>query len=288
MRDGEHPALVLGEGVSAGAASSDGGLSPRGEARGFLLSVAYDGRTFHGFAPQPGQRTVAGELLGALRAIDPKIAAVRGASRTDAGVHALDQRVSFDASRDFPVEAWTHGTARHLPDELAIRAAWSVAAGYDPRSHSRAKTYRYDLVADPRRDPFVVGRAWRLPDLASDGAIERAREEASLAVGEHDFAAFRGALDQRTNTVRRLSRVEVVRSATDPRLVSVFVRGDAFLYNMVRILVGAIVDVGRGRLAPGAISRALASKDRRDLGITAPPDGLYLERYELDDDASRV
>jgi len=252
-----------------------------------LLQVAYDGRPFHGFAPQPDQRTVAGELLGALRAIDPKIVAVRGASRTDAGVHAKDQRVAFDPSRDFPLEAWIKGASRHLPDEIAIRAAWKVERGYDPRAHSRAKTYRYVILVDPRRDPFLVGRAWRVRELAKPGAVEAAASEAALAIGQHDFAAFRGASDPRTNTVRNLSRVEVVRDADDPRIVSVFVRGDAFLYNMVRILVGAIVDVGRGRKAPGTITRALASKDRRDLGITAPPDGLCLEQYEADDDDER-
>lgn len=252
-----------------------------------LLSVAYDGRDYHGYAPQPDQRTVAGELLGALCAIDPRIAAVRGASRTDRGVHARDQRVAFDPSRELPLSAWTHGAQKHLPDSLSIRAAWPVEAGYNPRFCTIAKTYRYLLLADPARDPFWDGRAWRVAELLGDVAVDRMQAEAAVAVGQHDFAAFRGALDKRESTVRTLSTVAVTRAPDDPRLIRVDVRGDAFMYNMVRILVGTLVDVGRGRSPPGAIARAIASKDRRSAGITAPPDGLYLERYELEGDEQR-
>lgn len=251
-------------------------------ASGVLLSVAYDGRRFSGFALQREQRTVAGELWGALRAIDPSIAEVRGASRTDTGVHARDQRVAFDPSRDYPLSAWLQGTAKHLPEEIAIRAAWVVPRGFAPRFHSKAKTYRYVLLADEARDPFLVGRAWRVAELASPEALDRMQAEAKLAVGTHDFAAFRNAADQRQNTVRTIFELSVGPSPEHPRVLHVDVRGGGFLYNMVRILVGTLVDVARGRLEPGAIGRALLSKDRRDAGITAPPDGLYLERYEIE------
>jgi len=252
-----------------------------------LLSVAYDGRDYHGFAQQPGQRTVAGELLGALRSIDPGIVEVRGASRTDRGVHARDQRVAFDPSREMPLSAWTHGAQKQLPASLSIRAAWQIEAGYNPRHHTIAKTYRYLLLADAARDPFMDGRAWRVPELLEGGAIELMQAEAAVAVGQHDFAAFRGALDKRDSTVRTLSKIELTRAAEQPRVYRVDVRGDAFMYNMVRILVGTLVDVGRRRQPPGAIARALASKDRRSAGITAPPDGLYLEHYELKGDDER-
>ncbi|MFO0551310.1 MAG: tRNA pseudouridine(38-40) synthase TruA [Polyangiaceae bacterium] len=249
-----------------------------------LLSVAYDGRDFHGFAPQPGQRTVAGELLGAIRAIDPRVPDVRGASRTDAGVHAKDQRVAFDPSRDFPLTAWSKGLRRHLPESLAIRAAWHVPHGYSPRVHAIAKTYRYLLLCDENPDPLLIGRVFRVPELAADptAVIERMQAEATSLVGTHDFAAFRDALDARLTTTRTLKRFEVSRSLDDPRIVRIDVTGDGFLYHMVRILVGTLVDVARSRLPAGAAKRALESKDRRAAGVTAPPDGLYLERYELD------
>lgn len=260
----------------------EGGERVAEEPPGVLLSVAYDGRRFSGFALQRDQRTVAGELWGALRAIDPGIAEVRGASRTDTGVHARDQRVAFDPSRDYKLSAWLQGTARHLPEEIAVRAAWIVPRGFSPRHAAKKKTYRYLLLADEARDPFLVGRAWRVAELARPEALDVLAAEATFAVGTHDFAAFRNAADQRQTTVRTIFDLRVDRSTEDPRLLYVDVCGSGFLYNMVRILVGTLVDVARGRRAPGAIARALASRDRRDAGITAPPDGLYLQRYEIE------
>lgn len=249
---------------------------------GVLLTIAYDGRDFSGFALQRDVRTVAGELLGALRAIDPAIAEVRGASRTDAGVHARGQRVAFDPVAERPLTAWVHGAQRQLPDAISIRRASFVPRGFTPRFASRWKRYRYLLLADGARDPFWTDRAWRVPELHDPAAVARAVAEAAAAVGTHDFRAFRTASDQRVETVRTVHEVTITSSADDPRLVRVDVRGNAFMHNMVRILVGTIVDVARGRLAPGAIGRALQSGDRRQGGITAPAEGLYLEEMELD------
>lgn len=249
---------------------------------GVLLTVAYDGRGFSGFALQREARTIAGELLGALRAIDPRIAELRGASRTDAGVHARGQRVAFDPVAERPLTAWVLGASRHLPDGIAIRRAAAVPRGFTPRFAARWKRYRYVLLADGARDPFLEGRAWRVPELREAGALARAATEAAFAVGTHDFRAFRTASDARVDTVRTMHALEVTRSPDDPRLVRVDVRGNAFMHNMVRILVGTIVDVARGRKEPGAIARALASGDRRDGGMTAPAEGLYLEEMHLE------
>jgi tRNA pseudouridine38-40 synthase len=260
---------------------------PTGD-HGVLLSVAYLGAEFSGWAPQPGRRTVAGELLGALRTIDPRIAQVRGSSRTDAGVHAHDQRVAFDPSRDLPLGAWLHGAQRNLPPSVSILRAWQVARGYDPRAHGRSKTYRYLLATDERRDPFVDGRAWRVPELASAEAVELARLELEQVVGEHDFAAFRSAADARERTVRTISSASLEPDPSSEHLLRLEVRGTGFMHNMVRIVVGTVVDVARRRLARGAIARGLDSRDRRTLGITAPPEGLYLWRTELADDDTRA
>lgn len=255
---------------------------------GILLTVAYDGRPFAGFAPQPSQRTIAGELLGALRAVDPTIQEIRGASRTDAGVHARGQRVAFDPSEatSIPARGWVLGVTRHLPAEIAVRRAALVPRGFSPRFGNQGKRYRYTLLRDPVRDPFLDGRAWRVGGLAGPEAMIRARAEAQCAVGTHDFGAFRSSSDPRESSVRTLHAVDIVEDPADPRLVFVDVVGDAFLHNMVRILVGTLVDVARGRLPEGAVARALGSRDRRDAGITAPPDGLCLERVFLADEGA--
>jgi tRNA pseudouridine38-40 synthase len=249
-----------------------------GALRTVLLTVAYDGRPFAGFVVQQGAPTVAGALLEALRHLDPDVDRLRAVSRTDAGVHARAQRAAFDTTCDFPMRAWVMGTARHLPESVAVRAAALAPRAYDPRAHTLHKRYRYLLLCDRARDPLWAGRAWRIEPVDAG----RMAEEALAALGEHDFAAFASAQDERKSTVRRIVSVGVTPVAD--RVVAIDVAGDGFLHRMVRILVGTVVDVARGRLAPGAVARALGSRDRRDAGITAPPDGLYLEEVTLCDE----
>lgn len=272
------------EGRSAPGGSDEGQRAPSPAPRGVLLSIAYDGRRFAGFARQPEQRTVAGELLGALRAVDPAVREVRGASRTDAGVHALDQRVAFDPSVDIPPRGWAFGLARHLPEDIAVRRASLVARGFVPRFASVRKRYRYRITFDPLRDPFLEGRTWRVPERLDASLIAAIAEEARPLAGTHDFAAFRSSADERDSTIRTLFTVAPERDPADPRTLWIAVEGDAFLHNMVRILVGTLLDVARGRRPPGAAARALASGRRTDAGITAPPDGLVLDRVWLSDE----
>jgi tRNA pseudouridine38-40 synthase len=271
--------------MQAEASIADGSTAAK---RGVLLTVAYDGGPFAGFAPQPNQRTVAGELLGALRAVDPAVREIRGASRTDAGVHAHGQVVAFDTAIDIPPRGWVLAVTRHLPREIAVRRASFVAAAFSPRFASRGKRYRYLVLREPVRDPFLEGRAWRAPSFEGPGAVARAQREAKLALGTHDFAAFRSSADERINTVRTVRAVEVTEGSGDARILHVDIEGDAFLHNMVRILVGTLADVARGRLDEGAVARAIASRDRRDAGITAPGEGLYLEQVILDDEGTEA
>jgi tRNA pseudouridine38-40 synthase len=155
-----------------------------------------------------------------------------------------------------------------------------VPPGFEPRHHATKKTYRYLVLESVVRDPFLEGRAWRVPDRLNHRAMS---DEARALVGQHDFAAFRSTADTRDETVRHVFRVEVRSARSDPRATLIEVEGDRFMHRMVRIIAGMLVDVGRGRLEPGAAERALVSGDRRDLGITAPPGGLYLLSTELDD-----
>jgi tRNA pseudouridine38-40 synthase len=242
-----------------------------------LFTLAYDGGPFSGWAKQEGARTVAGELLGAIQAIDPSVSEVRGASRTDAGVHARGQLVVFDAQKDIAPKGWALGVSAHLPSEIAIRQAARVADGADPRGHAKRKHYRYLVLRDTLRDPFWEGRALRFSHQLD---IHLLRRESRSVVGTHDFAGFRSSSDERTNTVRTIEDVRVDHLAGDARVLAIDVVGNAFMHNMVRIIVGTLLEVGRGRLAPGAIDRGLASRSRADLGITAAAHGLYLESIE--------
>jgi tRNA pseudouridine38-40 synthase len=245
---------------------------------GVLLWIAYDGANFHGMAPQQGVRTVAGELQAALVAIDTFTTRFRIVSRTDAGVHAEQQLVAFDSSKKIASRGWVLALTQHLAREISVIAAASVPAGFDPRAFVVSKTYRYRILQSKVRDPFLEQRAWRVRGRLNHAAM---RDEAAELVGRHDFAAFRSVHDRRLDTRGNLLRISLEQDPSDPRVIWWVVEGDRFLMHMIRILVGTLVDVGRGRLAPGVCQRALTSFSRRDLGVTAPPFGLYLHQVQL-------
>ena len=246
---------------------------------GVLLTVAYDGDSFVGFAPQNEGRTVHGVILSAARAMDPAIGRIRGASRTDAGVHARGQLVSFDPARHIPPRGWVLGMNAHLPVDVAVRRAREVPRGFEPRASGAGKRYRYRVLQEPVRDPLVDRQAWRV-DVALD--LAKARLELRDLLGTHDFRAFRSSRDERVDTVRTITHASAAEGlAGDPRMLGIDIEGSAFLHNMVRIIAGTVVDVSRGHLAVGAVARAIASGRREDLGMTAPPHALFLEEVML-------
>lgn len=261
------------------APSREGEGSPRVEGRvvtGVLVQIAYDGTAFSGWASQKEGRTVEDTVRGAILAVDPRAVGPRGTSRTDAGVHAEHQLAAFDATLPIPPRGWVLALNQNLPDDVAVRSARLVPVGFAPRFASKKKRYRYELLLDKVRDPLLCHRAWR---IGYDMDMERLARESASIVGTHDFAAFRSAGDARSDTVRTIHDVEV--KNIDGRRWSVSIEGDAFLYNMVRILVGTLVDVGRGRLEEGTIARALRGKSRSLAGQTAPPHGLTLEAIDV-------
>jgi len=255
-------------------------MSPAEARHGVLLEVAYAGTRFHGWAAQRDVRTVEGELAGAIRAVDPHASTPRGTSRTDAGVHADGQLAAFDASVAIPPRGWVLALNQHLPDDACVRSARSVSPAFEPRFAAKKKRYVYRILLDRVRDPRWQERAWRV-GWPLDHA--RLRREAAAVVGTHDFRAFRSAHDARAETVRTVSRADAtVGTGEDPRILALSFEGNAFLYNMVRILTGTLVDVARGHRPEGTIARALASGRRVDAGMTAPAAGLTLEHIDLD------
>ncbi len=249
--------------------------------RGYVLRVSYDGTSFHGWQRQDGQRTVEDVLGAAVRELDPSVGHLRGTSRTDAGVHARAQHVALDCERDIPAKGWVLGTNQHLPAEISVRAARRVPVGFTPRFATRGKRYEYTVSCDHVRDPFCDAWQWRVVAKLDVDCMNRA---AAALVGTHDFAAYRTARDERENTTRTVAMCEVkeTRSASGARVLVFAVEGSGFMHNMVRIIVGSLVDVGRGALAETALAEALVHGDRTKLGMTAPALGLVLARVDFD------
>jgi len=254
--------------------------APDSNRHGVLLTLAYDGEPFSGYVKQKQLRTVAGELEGAILSVDPHASTTRGVSRTDAGVHARGQLVAFDTSRDIHSRGWVLALNRELPREIAVLRASRTAAGFEPRRLVLSKTYVYRFLESPTRDPLLDRQTWRIPYRLNHSVMQAA---AASLQGEHDFRAFRGAADAREDTVRHIFRIELRPATHDTRVSELVVTGNRFLYNMIRIIAGTLMDIGRGHLPNDAFAGALASGLRKDLGITAPPEGLTLESIELSD-----
>lgn len=246
------------------------------------LIVRYDGTDFSGWQRQRGVPTVQEAIEVAAGVMACERVTVRGAGRTDAGVHAHGQLAAFRTAAVIPEYGWRLGLTGRLPRSIGITDARLVQEDFDPRRASAGKRYRYLILSSPHRDPLLRDRAWH---LWGDLDVGLMRREAAALVGSHDFAAFRAADCERETTVRTLFRVEVTeRWQGRDDLIAVEVEGTAFLKNMVRVIVGTLVDVGRGRLPPGTVARRLADRDRTLSGMTAPPQGLYLDEVFIKDE----
>jgi len=240
------------------------------------LIVAYDGAAFHGFARQPGLETVQGRLESALSIATGREVQITGAGRTDAGVHALGQVISYtaDPGDPDPVSLRRSVSALAGPD-IVVTGIRSARPGFSARHDALCREYRYLLVPGPTAPLALRGRAWwtkRGLDLTA------VREGAAHLVGEHDFRSFcvRGSADGRS-TVRGIELVDVQPALVlGEHCVVIRIVGRSFLHSMVRIMVGSLVEVGRGRRQPDWIADALTAEHRGSAGITAPPHGLTL------------
>jgi len=264
---------------------------------GVAVRVAYDGTNFSGWQRQPGQRTVQDCLHAAALSMAGKCSKMRGCSRTDAGVHALGQEVSFASARKIEPQGWRRGLNKALPDDISIQDASECDAEYDPRGDVTSKLYRYLLRVGPSRNPLTRFRAWHIgPRLAlpytgtprtadmqtwlDTDAMQRAADH---WVGEHDFQAMRSASDDRENTIRRMDSISIRSGFGDePSCVAIDVRGNAFMKNMVRILAGTLLDIGRHHLPVSRAKEMLAPGAQRSQGgPTAPAHGLTLVSIDL-------
>lgn len=247
-----------------------------GDGMRYLATVSYLGTDFCGFQVQPNVRTVQGVLSEALNALFGSTVSIQGCSRTDSGVHAMGSRVLIctdESAPKIPASRLPLAIAPYLPFDLAITEAILVPDTFHVRHDVYKKQYVYILKNEPVHDPLTYGRAWQFPYTMPENALERMQEAAQYLVGEHDFASFMAAGSPVPHTVRHLYRLTVEREGTEYRFV---LEADGFLYNMVRIIVGTLVDVAMGRIEPSYMQTLLTKKQRVLAGETAPPEGLYL------------
>jgi tRNA pseudouridine38-40 synthase len=242
--------------------------------RRIKLIIEYDGTDFAGWQRQENGPSVQAAIEDALAQMLGRETAVRGAGRTDAGVHARGQVAHFDTDARIPLVGFRRGLNALLPRAIAIVAADEAAPDFDARFSARGKLYRYQIWNADSRSPLHDRFTWHRPRPLD---VERMRAAAAPLVGRHDFRAFRAADCERRTTTRTLTRAAVTR---DGDLVGIEIEADAFLKQMVRIIAGTLVDAGFGKLAPAAVEDALRAGDRRLLGPTAPPQGLTLVRVD--------
>jgi tRNA pseudouridine38-40 synthase len=265
--------------------------------KGVRLIVSYDGTEFSGFQLQPNQRTVQGAIEEALRKISGETIRIRFAGRTDAGVHALGQIIAFDTYRELRMRNWVFALNSNLPHDMAVCSADPCEPGYEPRHDAVDKTYLYLMHTGVVRQPLLRNRVWHLgklvrrdfPDPASlNGAtsgldVQPMQQATQRLIGTHDFGAFRASDDTHKTTVRTIHYVRLIENYyASPDILGIEVRGTAFLKNMIRIIAGTLVEIGRGRMTIEQFEGLLEpGADRKKAGETAPAHGLTLVSVTL-------
>ncbi len=245
------------------------------------LGVEYNGAQFNGFQKQAGTaNTVQAHLERALSKIANEDITIVCCGRTDAGVHASEQVIHFDTLAQRPEKAWREGVNTHLPDEIRVHWAKPVHEGFHARFSAQSRMYRYVLFRAPTRSA-VLGKTVTWTNLALD--VDSMSQAAQLLVGEHDFSAFRAAQCQAHSPIRRVEHIRFFESG--PLLV-MEIKANAFLHHMVRNIMGALLDVGRGKQNQAWLKSVLESKDRSKSSPTARPWGLYLVKAEFDESFS--
>ncbi len=245
-----------------------------------MIKVAYDGKAYHGWQFQEGMVTVESELNSALAELFKEDIAVSGASRTDAGVHAKGNLAVFDTHARIPAEKVAAAMNTKLPEDIVVLESLEVAPDFHPRHCHSVKTYEYRILNTPVRDPLKNRYAhWTYVPLDA----ERMKEAAAYLTGEHDFTSFCSVHAQSDTRVRTIYSLDVTRINDE---ISIVVKGNGFLYNMVRIIAGTLMEVGRGHMEPAQVGEILEAKDRHLAGPTAPPNGLCLMNIQLQEETS--
>jgi tRNA pseudouridine38-40 synthase len=234
------------------------------------LTLEYDGANYYGWQMQPQAPTVQGAVEAVLHKLFGKPIRVRVAGRTDTGVHALGQVIAFTVEKTMELKRLQHSLNALLPPDIAVKQIEETTASFNPRRDAVSRVYQYRIWNQPWRSPIWARYSWHIPYPL---ALEAMSQAAALLVGEHDFSSFQGA-----DVVARNPRRTVIRSSLQKKgnLLVYEIEARSFLRHMVRNIVGALVDVGRGALSVAEFAAIFAARDRTQAGLNAPPHGLFL------------
>ena len=238
--------------------------------RNIKLTITYDGIDYSGWQHQPGKRTIQGELERAISELTGSFTKVNGASRTDAGVSALGQVANIFVDSPIPTPNFAKAINHRLPRDIIVVDTAEEKQGFDVSSGAKSKLYRYKIFTGKKRNVLETRNCWHRPGALDTKAMDTA---AKMLVGTHDFKSFAAAADKRKTSVRTVIQCKV---AQEESWVYIDIEADRFLYNMVRNIVGTLVEVGRGRWEPEKIKEILEAKNRTAAGPIAPAQGLCL------------
>ncbi|HQA08232.1 MAG TPA: tRNA pseudouridine(38-40) synthase TruA [Syntrophomonadaceae bacterium] len=238
--------------------------------RRIKMIIEYDGTNYHGSQIQANGHTIQAEMQQCIERLTGEKTSILFAGRTDTGVHALGQVVAFDTEATIPPDRWQYALNSFLPDDIKVLHSTEVAASFHPRFDAVSKSYRYKIYRKNRGQTLWRNYAFLCTDKLN---LEAMREAARCLEGSHDFRSFCASGSSVKNFERKVLSCRL--EEAEPFLY-LDITANGFLYNMVRIIMGTLLEVGRGNLAPGDIDRILAARDRSLAGPTAPPQGLYL------------
>lgn len=242
------------------------------------LTLAYDGSNYVGWQVQPNGPSIQAEIEKAIAAVCGQMVRVTASGRTDAGVHALGQVASFQIDTRLEAEAVRRAINANTPIDICVYEIEEVSASFHPIADAKRKTYRYVIQDGPFLDVIQRAYSWHIQAILD---VESMRQGAEFLVGEHDFESFQATGSDRQSTIRTIYSLSIAEMESNGRhQIIIEVEGNGFLYNMVRNIVGSLVEIGRKRRQPAWLGQVLQGCDRGLAGMTAPARGLFLVRVD--------
>ena len=239
--------------------------------RNIKLTIEYDGKDFNGWQKQPNKLNIQGTIEQAIKSITGEDVELNASGRTDAGVHALGQVANFKTNSQIPIEKFAIAINSRLKKSIVIKKAEEVDERFHSRLNCKRKTYRYIINNSPYGTAIYRYLETHIPQKLN---VEKMKKAVKYFIGEHDFKAFKASGTSSKSSIRTIYKAEVLKIPNNR--IYIELTGNGFLYNMVRIIAGTLVDVGTGKIKPEDIEKIIESKDRTNAGKTLPPQGLYL------------